>query len=56
MSCRETREGLEGACVDLSSNAPFAKGLELTTQFNMQIKLLSTLHLLLLFILGSSLQ
>ena len=42
--CRETREGLEGVSVGLSSNALFTKGLELATQFNMQIKLPSTLH------------
>lgn len=42
--CRETREGLEGVNVDLSSNALFTKGLELATQLNMQIKLPSTLH------------
>jgi hypothetical protein len=39
--CRETWEGWKG---DRSSNAPFTKGLELATQFNMQIKLPSTLH------------
>lgn len=44
ISCREAREG---ASVGLSSNALcLTKGLELATQFDMQIELPSTLHLL----------